>query len=69
MRKRKESKNLNEGLRLAIEAAGTRYALAKKLGLTPTAVLEWYRIPAELVVEVERVTGVPREHLRPDLYL
>jgi len=42
--------------------------LAKKLGLTPTAVLKWLRVPADRVVEVERVTGVPREKLRPELF-
>jgi DNA-binding transcriptional regulator YdaS (Cro superfamily) len=68
MRKRQESKNLDEGLRLAIEAAGTRYMLAKKLRISPAAVLYWDRVPADRVVEVERVTGVPREKLRPELY-
>jgi DNA-binding transcriptional regulator YdaS (Cro superfamily) len=68
MHKREESANLNEGLRAAIDACGSRYALAKRLGLTPVAVLDWWRIPADLVVEVERVSGVPRERLRPELY-
>lgn len=59
---------MQNGLELAIKAAGTRYMLAKRLGLSPTATLKWYKIPAERVVEVERATGVPREKLRPDLY-
>ncbi len=68
MRKRVEAENIDEGLRLAIEAAGTRYALAKKLRMSPAAVLVWTRVPADRVVQVERVTGVPRERLRPELY-
>lgn len=28
----------------------------------------WKKVPAEQVVEVERITGLPREELRPDLY-
>jgi DNA-binding transcriptional regulator YdaS (Cro superfamily) len=42
--------------------------LAKSLGITHGAVNQWRRVPAERVVEVERITGIPREKLRPDLY-
>lgn len=42
--------------------------VARDLGLTRSAVAMWDRVPAERVVEVERITGVPREQLRPDLY-
>jgi DNA-binding transcriptional regulator YdaS (Cro superfamily) len=65
---RKRKKPMNEGLRLAVEAAGTRYRLAKLLGIWPSSVLRWRDIPAERVIEVERVTGIGRERLRPDLY-
>jgi Bacterial toxin YdaS len=58
----------DSGLRAAIKAAGTRYRLAKLLGVSPSSVLRWTRIPADRVVEVERVTDIPREQLRPDLY-
>ena len=57
------------GLKAAIEAVGTRYRLAINLGLRPSSVLKWRRIPAGRVVEVERATGVDREVLRPDLYV
>jgi DNA-binding transcriptional regulator YdaS (Cro superfamily) len=59
---------MESGLKAAVKAMGTRYALAKALGVEPSTVQRWQRIPAERVVEVERVTGVPREQLRPDLY-
>lgn len=36
--------------------------------LTRAAVSAWERVPAERVVEVARLLGVPRETLRPDLY-
>ena len=42
--------------------------VAAGLNLTRAAVGKWDRIPAERVVEVERITGIPREELRPDLY-
>lgn len=52
----------------AIESAGGSSALARQLKITPQAVSQWPRVPAERVVEVERITGIPREELRPDLY-
>lgn len=56
-------------LETAKQAAGGNTALAKELGgLSPQAVSQWKRVPAERVLEVERVTGVSRHDLRPDLY-
>jgi DNA-binding transcriptional regulator YdaS (Cro superfamily) len=57
------------GKKLAIEAAGGVRALGRKIGLSHSAILFWPKIPAERVVQIERVTGVPREKLRPDLYV
>jgi len=43
--------------------------LARALGISHAAVRQWdSRVPAERVVDVERLTGIPREALRPDLY-
>ena len=61
-------KKLEPGLRAAIDAVGTRYRLAKLVGVTPTAVLAWTRVPNDRIIDVERVTGVDREELRPDLF-
>ena len=55
-------------MRLAIEAAGGVRPLARKLGIKSPAIMGWTRIPADRVVQVEAVTSVPREALRPDLY-
>lgn len=48
----------------------TETDLAKALGVTPGAVWQWSqkRVPAERVLEVERITGIPRHEMRPDLY-
>lgn len=35
--------------------------------ITPQAISQWRQVPAERVLEVERVTGIARETLRPDL--
>lgn len=58
----------NPGLRAALKAVGSQRLLGDALGITAQAVQAWQRVPAERVVEVEKVTGVPREVLRPDLY-
>lgn len=42
--------------------------LAGSLGVTPGAVAQWEKVPAERVPAVSRATGIPREDLRPDLY-
>lgn len=61
-------KKVDPGLRAAISAIGTMAALARRLGIDRRSVWQWKRVPADRVVEVEGITGVPRETLRPDLY-
>jgi TorA maturation chaperone TorD len=56
------------GLEEAIRAAGGVGALARGLGISQPSVSNWQRIPAERVIAVEALTGVPRAALRPDLY-
>lgn len=58
----------DKGLRAALRAAGSTRRLGAALGISGQAVARWVRVPAERVVEVEEVTGIPREMLRPDLY-
>lgn len=52
----------------AASAVGSRSQLARLLGIAVQSIQQWHRIPAERVLEVERVTGIPRHELRPDLY-
>lgn len=59
---------MNEGLKQAIERAGGTRKLAKMLGITRQAIEKWTSIPARHIIVIERLTGVPREKLRPDLY-
>jgi hypothetical protein len=59
---------LAEGLRLAVAAVGSRYRLAKQIGITPNAVERWKAVPIARLLDVERVTGIDRTLLRPDLY-
>ena len=42
--------------------------IANTLGLTRQAVFQWRRVPAEHVLKIEQITGIPRHELRRDLY-
>jgi DNA-binding transcriptional regulator YdaS (Cro superfamily) len=47
---------------------GVRIRIARELGVTRSAVYQWTRVPVDRVLEVERITGVSRHVLRPDIY-
>ena len=51
----------------AAEKSGGLVALATALGIKHQALYGWTRVPAERVLEMERITGIPREEIRPDL--
>jgi DNA-binding transcriptional regulator YdaS (Cro superfamily) len=55
-------------LQAAISRAGSTAKLAAALGIASQAISQWRRVPAGRVLDVERVTGVSRHDLRPDLY-
>lgn len=47
---------------------GRKVRLARSLGLTPGAVSQWEQVPADKAVDVSRLTGIPVEELRPDVF-
>ena len=57
-------------LALAIKEAGGRKAVGSHFGITPQAVGQWDRCPANRAAELERLSGgkVPRWRLRPDIF-
>jgi DNA-binding transcriptional regulator YdaS (Cro superfamily) len=62
-----------QALRRACKIAGGQKPLAEKIGTTQSQVWYWLErskrgVPAEFVLPIEKVTGVPRSALRPDLY-
>lgn len=59
---------MNDGMVLIRERRGMIAKIGRELGIKPSAVSMWAKVPAERVVEVERITDIPRECLRPDLY-
>lgn len=52
----------------AAEKAGGVVALARELGIRHTALYSWTRVPAERVLDIERITGISRHDLRPDIF-
>lgn len=56
--------------KLLFEKEMTPAGLAKALGLDRATVSRWChgRVPAVRVVAVERITGIPRELIRPDVF-
>lgn len=60
----------DQALARAIEKAGGTKELARSLGITPQAISQWKRCPAQRAIDVERATGgeVRRQDLRPDFY-
>jgi DNA-binding transcriptional regulator YdaS (Cro superfamily) len=58
----------SDGLKAAIETVGGIRELARLLGITHQAITQWDKVPAERMLEIEQVTGVARERLRPNLY-
>lgn len=58
----------DDGLRLAVDAAGSHYQLAKALGVGLPSLMRWQRVPPHRVIEIERLFSIDREVLRPDLH-
>lgn len=53
----------------AIDSVGGPTRLATLLDITQGAVSQWRRVPSGQVHRVARVTGIPAEKLRPDLFV
>lgn len=62
---------MTSALRHHRKTAGlSQEAVASRIGVQKSAICKWERgrVPAERVLDVERVTGISRHDLRPDLY-
>lgn len=42
--------------------------LSRELGISVQAIYKWEIVPLNRVKDVERITGIPRETLRPDFF-
>ncbi len=55
-------------VREAAEKVGGVAELARRLGLTRSAIYQWTEVPVERASDIERVSGIPRSRIRPDLF-
>lgn len=55
-------------LKDVLDAAEGGTNLAQKLGISRAAISQWTRVPVNRVLEVEKITGISRHTLRPDIY-
>ena len=59
---------MDDVLQEAVRRVGGLRVLARALGVSHQAILQWDRAPPRRVLDLERLTGIPRHDLRPDLY-
>lgn len=52
----------------AAQKLGGIVAMSQALGLSRGAASQWTEIPIDHVAKLERLTGIPREVLRPDIF-
>jgi hypothetical protein len=57
----------DKGIRLAVMVCGSYTELCARLKMSSGAVHRWKKVPAKRLVQVEKVTGIDRSILRPDL--
>lgn len=58
----------SEALGRAVKAAGSKTKLAALVGVTLQAVSQWDKVPLARLMDVARVTGIPAQELRPDVF-
>jgi len=59
---------MDHRVKVAAEKAGGIPELARKLGVSRQAIYQWSGVPLDRIVEVEQITGIAREDLRPDVF-
>ena len=59
---------MSSTIQAVIEKAGGWRPLARKLGIKAQSIQNWKKVPAERVLDLEKITGIPRWKLRPDIY-
>ncbi len=61
-----------EALKRAVDFKGGQKPLASAIGYSQPSVWRWLngtQIPAEAAIAIEKSTGVPKEEIRPDLFV
>ena len=57
-----------KALEAAIKAAGGAAVIARDLDISTQAISQWKQAPVNRVLDIERISGVSRHILRPDIY-
>ena len=56
----------------AIQISGSQSAVARQLGISQPRLWYWLNkgqlVPAEYVLSFEKITGISRQEIRPDIY-
>jgi DNA-binding transcriptional regulator YdaS (Cro superfamily) len=47
---------------------GLAAKIARELGISRAAVCAWRKVPIRHLREVARISGIPKERLRPDIF-
>ena len=68
-RSKKTNARRAKGLLELRKRKGLQAALAKHLGVTRQAISDWPAVPIDRLRDVEKFTGIPREKLRPDIFV
>lgn len=55
-------------MREVLSRMGSMRALARALGISHVSVRRWVKVPPLRVLEIERLTGISRYKLRPDIF-
>lgn len=65
-----KKKKMNRGVAKAIKVFGSQHSLAARLKVAQPSVHLWLwgNCPAERAVELEKVSGVSRHEIRPDIF-
>lgn len=59
---------MNQITKTAIQKAGGPAAVSRECNLSRQAVAKWDEIPPKHVLAIERLSGISRHELRPDIY-
>jgi len=65
------SGQLEKALKMALVAIGpgAKTRIAEEIGQTRAAVSQWKIVPLKHIIPVERLSGISRRELRPDMFL
>jgi DNA-binding transcriptional regulator YdaS (Cro superfamily) len=64
----RKMKRRNPVINVVASKLGGIVKMSEALGLSRGAASQWREIPIDHVARIEKLTGIPREVLRPDIF-